>query len=236
MRPADQHPESTDSTALPTPPSPSHWVLSGPFRLHSPAPHPRADPRCSSRLGSILYLSLRGSPLLLWVAASLTKSSAPAGVEVGAAMEWVPQGCPVSYRRPHRRRLAGMGDGASTVKCRHCFRFASVVKSEPGHPEQEGEGSSETGGCSGPPTSCPHPHTAALHHEPGRLLVRLLPAARGLTPHPAAQTWHPAPESSIPPPATQIPHPTPSVVRQSQNPAVIRTPAPGSGLWRGAAR
>ena len=155
------------------------------------------------------YLSLHGSPLFLQVADCLRKSSARDGVEVGAAMGWVPQRCLANYCRPHHRRpprvlACRMGDGASALTRRHCFRFARVVKPESGYTRQEGEDSSETGECSGPPTLSQHPRMAALHQEPSCSLAPSLLAARGLTPHPAAQIWHPAPESSIPHPASQI--------------------------------
>lgn len=113
--------------------------------------------------------------------------------------------------------------------------FVLQVKPESGHPQQEGEGSSEISRCLGSPTPSQHPRMAAQHQEPGCLLAPSLPAAHGLTPQPATQIQHPAPESRIPHPASQIQHPTPSILGQSQNPAATHTPAPGSGLWRGAA-
>lgn len=118
--------------------------------------------------------------------------------------------------RPHHLRLSRvlgcrMGDGASALMRRYCFRFTSVLKPETGYPQQEGEGSSETGGCASPPTPCQHPCMAALHEEPGCSLVPSILVARGLTPHPAAQIQHlnPAthtqhPKSSIPRPASCV--------------------------------
>lgn len=194
--------QHTNSVALPTPRflSPSHWVLSGPFCLCSPALYPRADLLVLQLTWGAPLTCLSRSLLSLHGAALLRKSSAWDGVEVGAAMGWVPQGSPTSYCWPHCHKLTRVvlsRVGVSAIGAlmhRRCFRFTSLVKPELGHPQQEGEGSSETSGCSGPPTPSQHSHMAALHQEPGYSL----PAAHDLTPHPAAQIWNPAPESSIP--------------------------------------
>lgn len=229
LRPTAQHPKCTNSTALPT----SHWVLSGPFCLCSPAPHPRADPPSApADLGSIPYLFPHGSRLSLWVAAWLRKSSVQDGVEVEAAMgrgrEGV-SGVPGELLQappPQTRQGAGLQDGRRR-QCTHApipLSFCKCGKTRV-RARTAGRGRQQRNQRV---IRSSHTLPAPAHgcSTPG---ARLLTST--LTP---GCTWPHTPPCS-PNVASRIQHPKASLLHHSQNLAATHTPARGSGLQRGAA-